>query len=133
MKTIAVIQARMLSHRLRGKTLMSVNGIPLLYRVIANAKELPFIDDVIVATTSLEADKPIIAASQELGVKVVAGSSLNVLNRFIKASEDMDDNDVIMRLTADNPILLTEVAEKLFNQMGAADYISVSSISEDVT
>jgi sialic acid synthase SpsE/spore coat polysaccharide biosynthesis protein SpsF (cytidylyltransferase family) len=129
MKTIAVIQARMLSQRLRGKTLMSVNGTPLLYRVIANAKALPFIDEVIVATTSLEADKPIIAASHELKVRVVAGSSLNVLNRFVKAIEDLDDNDVIMRLTADNPILIPEVAEKLFNLMRGADYISIDNLS----
>lgn len=129
MKTIAIIQARMLSRRLRGKTLMAVNNIPLLYRVLRNAKDLPFIDGVIVATTSLEADKPIIAAAQELGVKVVAGSSLNVLSRFVKASEDLDDSDVIMRLTADNPILVPEVAVKLFNQMGDADYISIDNLS----
>lgn len=108
---------------------MSVHNIPLLYRVISNAKNLSFIDDIIVATTSLEADKPIIAAVKELGVNVVAGSSLNVLNRFIQASEDFNDGDVIMRLTADNPILIPEVAEKLYNQMGAADYISIDNLS----
>lgn len=108
---------------------MSVNNTPLIYRVISNAKNLPFIDDVVVATTSLEADKPIIAAAQELGVKVVAGSSLNVLNRFIKATDDLDDGDVIMRLTADNPILISEVAEKLYNLMGEADYICIDNLS----
>lgn len=129
MKTIAIIQARMLSQRLRGKSLMAVNNTPLLYRVINNAKNLSFIDEIIVATTSLESDKPIIAAAQELGVSVVAGSSLNVLSRFVKASEDLEDDDVIMRLTADNPILSPKVAEKLFNQMGTADYISIDNLS----
>lgn len=129
MKTVAIIQARMLSQRLRGKTLMAVNDIPLLYRVVSNAKKLSFIDDIIIATTSLDADKPIIAAAQELGVSVLPGSSLNVLNRFVKVCESLGDNDVVMRLTADNPILISGLAEKLFNQMGDADYIAIDNLS----
>ena len=129
MKVIAIIQARMLSNRLRGKTLMSVNNTPLLYRVINNAQKLPFIDEVIVATTSLDADKPIIAAAREMGVKVISGSSLNVLSRFVDACEGLDDDQIIMRLTADNPILVSEVAEKLLNEMDDADYISIDNLS----
>ena len=72
MKVIAIIQARMLSQRLRGKTLMSVNNTPLLYRVVNNAQKLTFIDEVIVATTSLDSDQPIIAAAHAMGVKVIA-------------------------------------------------------------
>jgi sialic acid synthase SpsE/spore coat polysaccharide biosynthesis protein SpsF (cytidylyltransferase family) len=129
MKVIAIIQARMLSQRLRGKTLMSVNNTPLLYRVVNNAQKLTFIDEVIVATTSLDSDQPIIAAAHAMGVKVIAGSSLNVLNRFIDACEGLDEKDVVMRLTADNPILVADVAEKLFNEMRDADYISIDNLS----
>ena len=129
MKTVAVIQARMLSKRLRGKTLMSVHNIPLLYRVVNNARKLSFVDEVIVATTSLEADKPIIAASKHLGIRVVEGSSLNVLKRFIEATSGLDDSDVVMRLTADNPILIHDVAKLLFDKLGDADYISIDKLS----
>ena len=129
MKVIAIIQARMSSQRLRGKTLMPVYNTPLLYRVLKNALGLKFIDEVVVATTSLDADKPIIAAANEIGVKVIAGSSLNVLNRFVDACEGLDEKDVVMRLTADNPILVAEVAEKLLTEMGDADYISIDNLS----
>lgn len=129
MKVVAIIQARMSSQRLRGKTLMPVYNTPLLYRVLKNALGLKFIDEVVVATTSLDADKPIIAAANDIGVKVIAGSSLNVLNRFVDASEGLDENDVVMRLTADNPILVAEVAEKLLTEMGGADYISIDNLS----
>ena len=58
MKVRAIIQARMLSSRLRGKSLMAVNEIPLLYRVIAAVKQNTFIDEIIVATTDLPSLPP---------------------------------------------------------------------------
>lgn len=128
-KIIAVIQARMLSERLRGKTLMSINGKPLMYRVIENAQQLPFVDHVIVATTSLDADRPIVSAAESLGVEVHTGSSLNVLNRFVTATKKFDNNDIIMRLTADNPILISNVAEALYDKIDTQDYLAVEGLS----
>ena len=128
-KIIAVIQARMLSQRLRGKTLMSINGKPLMYRVIENAQQLSFVDHIIVATTSLEADRPIVSASESLGVEVMTGSSLNVLNRFITATQNYGSDDVIMRLTSDNPILVPSVANALMNKLGTHDYLAVDGLS----
>ena len=113
MKTRAIVQARMLSTRLRGKSLMSVAGIPILYRVVENIKKIDFIDEIVIATTSLEADKPIVSAAHALNVKVYQGSSLNVLDRYIKASSDMNDDDLIVRFTADNPIVIKSIAEEL--------------------
>lgn len=110
MITRAIAQARMLSTRLRGKSLMSVSGIPILYRVVENIKKIDFIDEILIATTSLEADKPIVSAAQSLNVKVFQGSSLNVLDRYIKASSDMNDDDLIVRFTADNPIIIKSIA-----------------------
>ena len=52
-KTIAIIQARMGSTRLRGKSLISINGIPLLLHVINSTKKLKFLDNIIVATMFL--------------------------------------------------------------------------------
>lgn len=128
-KIIAVIQARMLSQRLRGKTLMSINGKPLMYRVIENAQQLSFVDHIIVATTSLEADRPIVSAAESLGVEVMTGSSLNVLNRFITATQNYGSDDVIMRLTSDNPILVPSVANALMDKLGTHDYLAVDGLS----
>ena len=55
-KYTAIIQARMLSQRLRGKSLMAVCGTPLLGWVIHRIKQMEFIDEVIVATSSEPAD-----------------------------------------------------------------------------
>ena len=132
MKTRAIIQARMLSNRLRGKSLMSVSGVPVLYRVVENIKKLDFIDEIIIATTTLEADQPIVSAAHALNVKIYQGSSLNVLDRFVKASSDMDDNDLVIRFTADNPIVIKSLATKLYVKAKDKDYVAIENLSHIV-
>ena len=132
MKTRAIVQARMLSSRLRGKSLMSVSGTPLLYRVIENIKQLDFVDDIVIATTSLEADLPIVSAAHALNVKVYQGSSLNVLERFVKASSDMDEDDLLIRFTADNPICISSIAKSVFEIAKEKDYVAIDGLSHIV-
>lgn len=132
MKVRAIIQARMLSSRLRGKSLMAVNEIPLLYRVIAAVKQNTFIDEIIVATTDMIADDPIEAAVNKLeGVDFYRGDSLNVLSRFIGASEGLDEHDVIVRFTADNPLNYKEISHKVFQKHIAnnSDYTHIHGLS----
>jgi len=131
-KVRAIIQSRMSSKRLRGKSLMPVNGIPLLFRVIENVKNLPFINDIVIATTNLEADKPIAYISEKLKINCILGSSSNVLSRFIKASLDMNDTDVIIRFTADNPICINEIAKKMFLSFNDKDYLAIKDLSHIV-
>ncbi|QMU64026.1 MAG: hypothetical protein GKR88_06790 [Flavobacteriaceae bacterium] len=132
MKVRAIIQARMLSSRLRGKSLMSVSEKPLLYRVVENVKKLKFVDEIFIATSTLEADEPIVSAAHSLNVQVCQGSSLNVLNRFIKASEGLNDEDIIVRLTADNPIMISSIAEAVFEKSIHKDYTAIDGLSHIV-
>ena len=110
MRTRAIIQARMLSSRLRGKSLISVAGIPLLYRVVQSVKQFSFIDEIMIATTRSEADDPIAAAANNLGVYIYRGDSMDVLKRFKDASADLDEEDLVVRFTADNPIYHPQAA-----------------------
>ncbi len=134
MKVRAVIQARMLSQRLRGKSLMSVHGVPLLYRVIESVKLIPFIDEVVVATTQSKADDPIEAASLAQQVKVFRGDALDVLNRFTEATADLKENDILIRFTADNPLNFTQGTVDAFelHTKGNFDYTYVEGLSHIV-
>ena len=133
MKKIAVIQARMLSNRLRGKSLMSVNGIPLLYRVVQAVKNIGLFDDIIVATTRFVADDPIESTLKHYApdVKVVRGDSQDVLNRFVSALTGYSENDIVARFTADNPIYNKELTRKVYNihQENQADYTYIDGLS----
>lgn len=124
----------MLSKRLRGKSLMSVNEIPLLYRVISSIKKLEFIDEIIIATTDMVADTPIEAAAKDLGVSIFRGDSLNVLKRFIDATSDLDEHDVIIRFTADNPLYNEYISSKAYEKHleAKADYTYIHGLSHIV-
>ena len=134
MKVRAIIQARMLSTRFRGKTLIAVHHVPLLHRVISSVKGLGFIDEILVATTNSEADDPIAAAAESQGAMVSRGSAFNVLERFIQASMDMDDGDCIVRFTADNPFYNSEVSKAAFDAHVEknADYTYIDGLSHVV-
>ncbi len=134
MKTRAIIQARMLSQRLRGKSLMSVAGSPLLYRVVNSIKQIPFIDEIMVATTRAEADDPIAAAANNLGVDIYRGDSMNVLKRFKDASADLDEEDTVIRFTADNPFYNYPVVNAAYQLHinNNADYTHINGLSHIV-
>lgn len=134
MKTRAIIQARMLSSRLRGKSLMAVAGIPLLYRVVRAVKMFPFIDEIMVVTTRSEADDPIAAAVNSLSIDTFRGDSMNVLKRFKDAAEDLEGEDTIIRFTADNPIYDIGIAQKVFDRhiSGNYDYTHIDGLSHIV-
>lgn len=134
MKTAAIIQARMGSARLRGKSLMPVSGIPLLARVINMVKGLGFIDEVIVATTTLPEDAPIVSVAQSLNVSVYQGSALNVLERYVGASAGLHEDDCIMRITADNPFNNYDITLKVFglHKSEGNDYTHIEGLSHIV-
>jgi sialic acid synthase SpsE/spore coat polysaccharide biosynthesis protein SpsF (cytidylyltransferase family) len=100
----AIIQARMLSKRLRGKSLMSVSGKPLLGRVLERIEAMSFVDEVVVATTNDAADEPIAALVRSRGIRCARGDRDNVLGRYVQAAAGLCDGDIVVRFTADNPL-----------------------------
>jgi sialic acid synthase SpsE/spore coat polysaccharide biosynthesis protein SpsF (cytidylyltransferase family) len=134
MKVRAIIQARMGSSRLRGKSLMPVAGAPLLSRVVEMVKGLPFINEVMIATTSLPEDQPIVSVASSLQVKVFQGSALDVLDRFVGASNDLQESDCIVRFTADNPFNHYALTTKVFELHTSShnDYTHIDGLSHIV-
>jgi len=134
MATIVVIQARIGSNRLPGKTLMPLNGKSLLKRVIDNVRSLNFVDQIVVATTTLEEDNLIDFFCQEKKINVFRGDNHNLLKRFVDATILFDENDNIIRITADNPILDIEISSKLYNLhvKNNNDYTCINGLSHIV-
>lgn len=127
----AIVQARMLSRRLRGKSLMAVSGTPLLGRVLGCIAEMPFVDEVVVATSDQPADDPLAAFVEVRGVRCVRGPQDDVLHRFVLASEALGDDDLVLRFTADNPLYdpaLTAMLVKAHRDFGG-DYTGIDHLS----
>jgi spore coat polysaccharide biosynthesis protein SpsF len=95
-----VLQARMASSRLPGKTLALVAGRTILAHCIERlrASGMP----VIVATTMAAEDDGVERESLRLGAEVVRGPDEDVLARFIMAVTRFSLAEVV-RATADNP------------------------------
>ena len=131
MTTRAVIQARMLSSRFRGKSLISIAGKPLLVRVIERVQGMPFIDEVVVATSALAADEPIVTLVESRGIRCVRGDELDVLARYVQAAEGLAEEDCVVRFTADNPFYDPEAAEREWDahSSGTWDYTHIDGLS----
>ena len=125
MKYITVIQARSSSSRLPGKSLMPVGEIPLALLCALRAKN--GFSKVVVATSTDSSDNELADILIAAGINVSRGSLHNVLSRFIDVIDTfkLRDNDTIIRLTADNPIVdgvFLEIMRQAWEEM-ALDYL----------
>lgn len=102
-KVVTIIQARMGSTRLPGKTMMDLMGMPLLDRLLRQMSGTTTIDEVVIATSIDPADDIIEQFARGRGYRVTRGSEQDVLSRYALAA-DAAEADVVVRLTADCPL-----------------------------
>lgn len=80
---------------------MPINGIPL---ALLCARRLSFAGaDVVLATSDAASDDLLAMLATQQGVAVFRGSENDVLGRFVACTEDLPDDAIIVRMTADNP------------------------------
>ena len=125
MRTVVVIQARIGSRRLPGKVLADIGGRPMIAHVLERAEAITGIDDVMVAVPDLPEDDPLASAVASLGASVVRGATDDVLGRYLAAA-DAGRADVVVRVTADCPLLSPSVSSSVVAAYarGGADYAS---------
>ena len=120
-RTVAVVQARMGSTRLPGKVLEDLGGRPLLALVLARVGRAAGIDEVAVATSTLPGDDPVADLARQSGVRVVRGSEQDVLERYATAATELEA-DLVVRITADCPLVDPAVIGQLLALRGAEDF-----------
>tara|TARA_Y100000741_G_scaffold353638_1_gene327074 strand:+ start:1455 stop:2210 length:756 start_codon:yes stop_codon:yes gene_type:complete len=124
--TNAIIQARMNSTRLPGKTMMDIEGLPLLQHVVNRTDKSKEIDKCIVATTSNQSDDVIIDYCTENEINYFRGSEENVLSRFYNCAKEYK-TDIVVRVTADDPFIdyqLIDFSVKKLKNNKKLDYVS---------
>jgi spore coat polysaccharide biosynthesis protein SpsF (cytidylyltransferase family) len=122
---VAIVQARIGSTRLPGKSLMDVAGCSLLGRVLARTGRIDGVDRVVVATTTSPEDAEIVAEAERHGCDAHRGHATDVLDRY-RAAARAERADVIVRVTADCPLLDPEISGQVVRQIreGGVDYVS---------
>ena len=107
-----VIQARMSSKRLPGKTMLALGGHRMLAQVASRFDDAPITGPLIVATSVQPSDDFICTWARSANVRSYRGSERDVLLRFYKALEGVDV-DYVVRATADNPLIWEGAVEHL--------------------
>ena len=129
MKIVAIVEARMASTRLPGKVLLEVLDVPMLGRLINRLKQVSFIQEIVIATTTNREDDDICTLATDFGVHFYRGSENDVMSRVLEAALKANA-DVIVEITGDCPIIDIDVIADVIRQFleGSYDYVSNSNI-----
>lgn len=118
----AVLQSRLSSERLPAKAMLHIAGRPMV--VLAAQRAASAGAEVVVATSDQPEDDVLAKAVRHHGIAVVRGSLNDPVSRFVRACEDLDDVDVVVRLTADNVVpdgdVVTTVSDAVLDGRGYA-------------
>jgi len=100
-RVVLIIQARMGSSRLPGKSMMDLAGAPLVGRILERVKRCRLLDEIVLAIPATEKDAVLRTVGETYGVKVFAGSENDLLDRYYEAAM-AHSADIVGRLPADN-------------------------------
>jgi spore coat polysaccharide biosynthesis protein SpsF len=127
LRCVAVVQVRLGSSRLPGKALAEVAGRPMLAHVVARARAIPGLDEIVIATTDQPRDEPVVRFAVAAGLPWVRGSEDDVLDRF-QAAVRAHPADAIVRITPDCPLLDPAVSARVVAEFvahgGRVGYVS---------
>ena len=122
-----IIQARMGSSRLPGKTLIKLNQYRTTLDFVVN--QLSFsalLDKIVIATTNLEQDNIIETNAKTLGIDCFRGSSDDVLDRYYHCAKKFQINTIV-RITSDCPLIAPQIVDQAIRKYKSEDYDYVTN------
>ncbi|MEE9379266.1 MAG: glycosyltransferase family protein [Candidatus Lokiarchaeia archaeon] len=125
-----IVQARMGSTRLAGKTLMKLNeNEKVLELLIKRLKLSKSADELIIATTPDEKNSLIIDTAKNYNVLHFVGSEYNVLERFFQAAKKFEI-DIIVRITSDCPFVDPKILDSMVDFYKDNNYDYIMNLDE---
>ncbi|HQF56085.1 MAG TPA: NTP transferase domain-containing protein [Fibrobacteria bacterium] len=121
-RTVAIVQARIGSSRLPGKTLLHLRGHAIIDWILVRLSRCLRLDGIVLAIPEGFPDD-LLAERAPPGIQIVRGPESDVVGRFALAAE-ASSATTIVRICADNPLVCPELVDQLvdgFLQSGA-DY-----------
>lgn len=121
---LIIIQVRMGSSRLMGKSMLQLGKYKLIEWVLIRLLDFYHRDNIYIATTDSAQDDILIELVSAFGVNIFRGSENNVFSRFKKIAESNNACQNIVRVCADNPFISANlIAEKLkYKQVSKLEY-----------
>lgn len=124
-RAVCIIQARMASTRLPGKTIKPIFDKPMLQLLIERLQRARTLDDVIVAAPEGRDNDCIEDLCHSLGIGIYRGSEDDVLARVLGAARAFNA-DIIVEITADCPLMDPGLVDAVVGEffMGGADFVA---------
>lgn len=125
MNVVTIIQARMGSTRLPGKVLLPLGADTVLGHVVRRVRSARRSGLVIVATSDSSRDDAVAAECNRIGVPCFRGSETDVLDRYYACARECGGAEVIVRVTADCPLVDPEMLDATVDRHVSrnADYV----------
>ena len=113
-RVILILQARMGSDRLPGKSLMNLAGAPLVGRILERVKRCKKVDEIVLAIPDTESDKVLQVLANNYGVKVFLGAENDLVDRYYQAALKFGA-DIVVRIPADNTTPQPEEIDRIID------------------
>ena len=125
--TAIVLQARIDSTRLPGKSLLLLDGKPLIFRVMEALNQVPA--DIRILACPEDSISSFSPIAREAGFQIFAGPKDDVLERYCLAIRKYSIDRVI-RATGDNPFVFADAAASLNDEAVSqkADYAGYTEL-----
>lgn len=100
------------SKRLQGKVLLPILGKSIVWHIYQRLKFSKKINEICISTSINPSDDPIVKFAQENNMKYFRGSEDNLVSRHLGAA-NFFNADVIVRITADDPLVDPTIVDEL--------------------
>jgi 3-deoxy-manno-octulosonate cytidylyltransferase (CMP-KDO synthetase) len=130
-RVVVIIPARMASTRLPRKPLADICGKPMIQHVYERARSASRVSEVIVATP----DPEVIGAVESFGGQAVLTSDehRSGTDRLAEAAQSLNDDDIVLNVQGDEPLIPSEAIDSLVGPMLAPDAPDMVSLMRRIT
>ena len=130
-RTAIIIQARMNSKRLPGKSLLNLGDLTIIEWIIKIAKTINNINDIFLATSIKEDCDDLCQIAEKYNIKIIRGDEENVLSRFVKIIDHYPIENII-RITGDDPCHDTDLINKALEIFKLKQYDYMLSSTDEL-
>jgi len=125
MKTVIIVQARMGSTRFPNKVMRPIAGVPMIELLLGRIAAARTVDQIVLATSDSERERPLTEHVRRLGFQVYQGSERDVLDRYYRAAQACGAG-VVVRITGDCPLADAALIDRVVSAFhaGEVDYAS---------
>lgn len=133
-KLVGTVIARLKSRRLHKKVFKQLGNDLMLFDLCARVSRARHLSKLVIATSDLEEDQPILEEADKRGIEAFAGDPLIVIDRMLAIAEK-EKAWGVYRITGDNPFtdpaLMDEMAEMFWKN--DLDYVRVNNLPIGIT